>query len=298
MAAYCRYRDGARAHSVQYPHVQKYRVHAMAVKPGFPASLPGNFPAGFSAAPRRTPSVALAQRQPVQVPETRRLVERPQGDDWALAHRRRLMEKLQEREVLDPRVIQAMAAVPRHLFVDSALAAQAYEDTSLPIGLGQTISKPSVVARMLSLLVQEGPSPLGRVLEIGSGCGYQAAVLARLAKEVYSVERLRQLHEKARSNVRPLLIGNLHLLLGDGMLGFPKGAPYDAIISAAGGDNVPQAWVDQLAPGACIIAPTVQAASGRATASQCLLLIRKTPQGLVSTAFESVQFVPLKSGIA
>lgn len=275
-----------------------YRAQVMAIKPGFPACLPSNFPAATTAVPRRAPVVALAQRPLAQVPETRRLLERPKGDDWALAHRRRLMEKLQQREVLDPRVVQAMAAVPRHVFVDSALAAQAYEDTSLPIGLGQTISKPSVVARMLSLLVQEGPSPLGRVLEIGSGCGYQAAVLARLAKEVYSVERLRQLHEKARANVRPLLIGNLHLLLGDGMVGFPKGAPYDAIISAAGGDNVPQAWVDQLAPGGCIIAPTVQTASGRSTASQRLLLMCKTPQGLVSTVFESVQFVPLKSGIA
>jgi protein-L-isoaspartate(D-aspartate) O-methyltransferase len=208
------------------------------------------------------------------------------------------MDKLQQRETLDSRVVQAMASVPRHLFVDSALAPQAYEDTSLPIGLGQTISKPSVVARMLSLLLQQGPAPLGRVLEIGTGCGYQAAVLACLVREVYSVERLHQLHAKARANVRPLLIGNLHLLLGDGMLGFAKGAPYDAIISAAGGDKVPEAWIDQLALGGCIIAPTVKAHAAGATTSQYLLVVRKTSQGLVSTAFEAVQFVPLKSGIA
>ena len=270
----------------------------MAIKPGFPASFPNASGRTAASGGRVRQGVVTTQRVREQVAEKRALIPMPLGDDWALAHRRRLMEKLQQRETLDPRVVQAMSAVPRHLFVDSALAAQAYEDTSLPIGLGQTISKPSVVARMLSLLLQQGPTPMGRVLEIGSGCGYQAAVLARLVKEVYSVERLRQLHEKAQSNVRPLLIGNLHLLLGDGMLGFTRGAPYDAIISAAGGDNVPEAWINQLAPGGCIIAPTVQAGVKGAAASQQLLVLRKTAQGLASTAFEAVQFVPLKSGIA
>lgn len=269
----------------------------MAMKPGFPASFPAKSGGVSVTGGGARQGVVTTQRNRVQVAENRNSISISAGDDWALAHRRRLMEKLQQRETLDPRVVHAMASVPRHVFVDSALAAQAYEDTSLPIGLGQTISKPSVVARMLSLLLQEGPSPMGRVLEIGSGCGYQAAVLARLVKEVYSIERLRQLHEKARANVRPLLIGNLHLLLGDGMLGFSKGAPYDAIISAAGGDKVPQTWIDQLAPGGCIIAPTAQAGATGTAAPQRLLVLRKTSHGLTSTEFEAVQFVPLKSGI-
>lgn len=268
----------------------------MAVKPGFPASLP--MAAGLVRQGTKVASRGVVQVQHISVQNPQKRSEQTHADGWAVAHRRGLIEKLRQREAIDPKVLEAMAAVPRHLFVDSALAPQAYEDTSLPIGLGQTISKPSVVARMLSLLRQEGPSPLGRVLEVGGGCGYQAAVLARLAGEVYSVERLRQLHEKARSHVRPLLISNLHLLLGDGMLGFPKGAPYDAIISAAGGDHVPDAWIEQLAPNGCIVAPTVQLAKSGSGVTQCLLLIRKTPGGVVSTQFEPVQFVPLKSGVA
>lgn len=136
----------------------------------------------------------------------------------------------------------AMGAVERHRFVDSALVNQAYEDTSLPIGLGQTISKPSVVARMTELLLgsEAAKSGLGRVLEIGTGCGYQAAVLARVAREVYSIERLRGLHEKARSNLRPWRLTNVHLIFGDGMEGYGSGAPYAGIISAAGGEACPR----------------------------------------------------------
>ena len=217
---------------------------------------------------------------------------------WAVAHQRRLMDRLQADPHVDPRVVQAMGRIPRHQFVDSALAAQAYEDTSLPIGLGQTISKPSIVARMLSLMLTKGPQPLGRVLEIGSGCGYQATVMSQLAKEVYSIERLKQLHEKARSNVRTLLVRNLHLILGDGMLGFPSGAPYDVIVSAAGGDLIPDAWLAQLAVGGCIIAPTVvNDGSGRAP-SQALVVLEKSLSGVKKSVFEPVQFVPLKSGVA
>ena len=140
-------------------------------------------------------------------------------------------------------------------FVDSALANQAYEDTSLPIGLGQTISKPSVVSRMAELLRNGQVGKLGRVLEIGTGCGYQAAVLSHLADEVYSIERLRGLHDKARENLRYFRVANLHLLFGDGMLGYAKGAPYAGIIAAAGGEAVPQAWIDQLAVGGRLVAP-------------------------------------------
>jgi protein-L-isoaspartate(D-aspartate) O-methyltransferase len=185
-----------------------------------------------------------------------------------------------------------MGRVERHRFVDSALVTQAYEDTALPIGLGQTISKPSVVARMLDLLMQGRTQALGRVLEIGTGCGYQAAVLAQLATEVYSIERLRGLHEKARENLRPLRLPNLHLLLGDGMLGYPKGAPYAAIIAAAGGQAVPAAWTEQLAVGGRLVAP-VLTASG----SQALVVIDRSPEGLRQSVLESVHFVPLKSGV-
>jgi len=186
--------------------------------------------------------------------------------------------------------------VERHRFVDSALVNQAYEDTSLPIGLGQTISKPSVVARMIELLLAgaaAAPGKLGRVLEIGTGCGYQAAVLSLLAKEVYSIERLRGLHDKARDNLRPFRLANVHLLFGDGMAGFAKGAPYAGIIAAAGGDSVPQAWIDQLAIGGRIVSPTL-APSGQ----QALVVMEKTPREMKQTVLETVHFVPLKSGIA
>ena len=213
------------------------------------------------------------------------------------AVRASMVRKLAQAGLTDPQVLAAMGQVPRHQFVDSALATQAYEDTSLPIGLGQTISKPSVVARMIELLRQgalmQADGRMGRVLEIGTGCGYQAAVLSGVAKEVYSIERLRGLHDKARDNLRPLRLPNLHLLFGDGMLGYPKGAPYAAIIAAAGGEAVPAAWIEQLAVGGRVIAPTVTA-----NGQQALVVIDKTPQGLKQQQFEAVHFVPLKSGIA
>ena len=155
------------------------------------------------------------------------------------AVRLRMVQKLKAQGLGDSRVLAAMGLIERHRFVDSALVNQAYEDTSLPIGLGQTISKPNVVARMLELLVEGRLGKLGRVLEIGTGCGYQAALLAQLATEVYSIERLRGLHDKARANLRPLRVANLHLIFGDGMPGYAKGAPYAAIIAAAGGEALP-----------------------------------------------------------
>lgn len=211
--------------------------------------------------------------------------------------RARMLQKLAAQGIDDAVVLEAMGRVERHRFVDSALVNQAYEDTSLPIGLGQTISKPNVVARMIALLRQapglQGAPMMGRVLEIGTGCGYQAAVLACVAREVYSIERLRGLHDKARENLRPMRLPNVHLIFGDGMLGFAQGAPYSAIISAAGGENVPQAWIDQLAVGGRLVAPT-HTSSGQ----QALVVIDKTPQGLQQTLLEAVNFVPLKSGIA
>ena len=205
-----------------------------------------------------------------------------------------MVRKLAAMGIAHPAVLEAMGAVERHRFVDSALVNQAYEDTSLPIGLGQTISKPNVVARMLELLVHQQALPMGRVLEIGTGCGYQAAVLARLCREVYTIERLKGLHEKARDLLRPLRVPNLHLLFGDGMLGFADGAPYAGIIAAAGGEAVPRAWTDQLAVGGRLVAPASLGSGGQ----QSLVVIDRTPGGLVQQVLEPVQFVPLKSGVA
>ena len=210
------------------------------------------------------------------------------------AVRARMVYKLAAQGITDAQVLAAMGQVERHRFVDSALVNQAYEDTSLPIGLGQTISKPNVVARMLELLRQGAPGAhgkLGRVLEIGTGCGYQAALLGQLASEVYSIERLRGLHERARENLRTFRLANVHLLFGDGMEGFAKGAPYAAIIAAAGGEAIPPAWVEQLAVGGRLVAP--MHVSGGA---QALVVLDKTPQGVTQTVLEAVHFVPLKSG--
>ncbi|MDM0113194.1 protein-L-isoaspartate(D-aspartate) O-methyltransferase [Variovorax sp. J22R133] len=215
------------------------------------------------------------------------------------AVRARMVQKLAAQGIADARVLQAMGIVERHRFVDSALVNQAYEDTSLPIGLGQTISKPSVVARMIELLLgapalaNKPADRLGRVLEIGTGCGYQAAVLSHVASEVYSIERLRGLNERARTNLRHFRLATVHLLLGDGMLGYPKGAPYAGIIAAAGGGAVPQAWIDQLAVGGRIVAPTQLDAGG-----QALVVIDKSTAGVQRRILEAVHFVPLKSGIA
>jgi protein-L-isoaspartate(D-aspartate) O-methyltransferase len=191
-------------------------------------------------------------------------------------------------------VLHAMGRVPRHLFVDSALAPQAYEDTSLPIGHGQTISKPSVVARMLALLrARPGGPALGPVLEIGTGCGYQAAVLCRLARQVYSVERLKALHDRARDNLAPIRPSHLRLVFGDGMLGHGPNAPYDGIISAAGGTQIPPAWLDQLAPGGRLVAPVHDSASG----TQLLVVVDRMADGsLRQQRHETVRFVPLESG--
>ena len=211
--------------------------------------------------------------------------------------RARMVRKLAEQGVEDEMVLKAMETIERHRFVDTALVNQAYEDTSLPIGLGQTISKPNVVARMLALLRQGHnlhiDGKLGRVLEIGTGCGYQAALLSVVSKEVYSIERLRGLHEKSRDNLRHLRAANLHLLFGDGMLGYPKGAPYAGIIAAAGGEAVPQAWIDQLAMGGRLVAPLVTAQG-----QQALMVLDKTAQGIQQRMLEAVHFVPLKSGVA
>lgn len=249
--------------------------------------------------PARMPSAAAKGSGQSNVPATQvqrpvSIAASPQGFGLdSAAFRLAMVRKLAARGVTHAGVLKALGDIERHRFVDSALAAQAYEDTSLPIGLGQTISKPNVVARMLELLVEDKPLPLGRVLEVGTGCGYQAAVLSRLCVEVYSMERLRGLHDKARELLRPFRVPNLHLLLGDGMLGYAAGAPYAGILAAAGGTAIPVAWTDQLAVGGRLVAPA-DMGGGR----QVLVVVDKTPQGLVQRVLEPVQFVPLKSGVA
>lgn len=214
-----------------------------------------------------------------------------------VAMRQRMVQRLSADGISNPAVLSAMGRIERHRFIDSALINQAYEDTSLPIGQGQTISKPSVVARMCELLLSASAVReqgfLGRVLEIGTGCGYQAAVLSCFAKEVYSMERLRGLHEKARDNLRHLRLPNVHLLFGDGVMAYAQGAPYAAIIAAAGGEALPQAWCEQLAVGGRLVAPMAVAPG-----QQMLLVIDKTSQGFQKTVLEPVHFVPLKSGTA
>lgn len=202
-----------------------------------------------------------------------------------------MVRKLQSQGIRNEAVLRAMWETERHRFVDAGWANQAYEDTSLPIGYEQTISKPSVVARMLELLLQDRPTPIGRVLDIGTGCGYQAAVLSRVCAEVYSIERLSTLHNKARGLLRPFRLFHVHLLLGDGMLGYAAGAPYSGIIAAAGGTVIPVAWLEQLAVGGRLVAP-VDLGGGK----QSLVVIDHTTHGLIQRVLEPVQFVPLKSG--
>lgn len=264
----------------------------MKERPPFPVRL--DFSAGQRTDRRSVPRLAAQAQSPGARPSGHPLSQGVGMDSSAV--RMNMVRKLVQQGVSDPMVLAAMQAIERHRFVDTALVNQAYEDTSLPIGLGQTISKPGVVARMLELLRNGAPGKLGRVLEIGTGCGYQAAVLSRLASEVYSMERLRGLHDKARHNLRHLALANLHLLFGDGMVGYAKGAPYAAIIAAAGGEAVPQAWIDQLAMGGRLVAP-VSAGAG-APGRQALVVIDSTPQGLRQMVLEAVHFVPLKSGIA
>lgn len=240
----------------------------------------------------RKPVVLRPQRPLHQAAQDRERSVRPAGLglDSELV-RSRMVAKLRAQGIRDEKVLAAMLAVPRHLFVDTALANQAYEDTSLPIGLQQTISKPSVVARMIELMRGgRGDAMLPRVLEIGTGCGYQAAVLAHVARLVISVERLKPLHDKARELLAPWRMGNVRLVYGDGMLGHPPNAPYDGIIAAAGGDAVPPAWLEQLAVGGRLVAPVLRGTG------QVLVLVERNERGFVRSEHEAVHFVPLKSG--
>lgn len=238
---------------------------------------------------RTPPSPSPAPRTPsyVQVAGSAPAAQR---SDLAAteAVRRAMVGRVARQGVSDPQVLMAMETVPRHLFIEPALSSQAYIDASLPIGHHQTISQPYIVARMIEVMC--AGKALGRVLEIGTGCGYQAAVLSFVAKDVYSIERIKPLHELAKTNLRPLRISNLRLQYGDGMLGLPQVAPFDGIILAAAGLEVPQALLEQLAIGAHLVAPV---------GAQVQHLHRITRIGKsewTSETLEACHFVPLRPG--
>ena len=207
------------------------------------------------------------------------------------AVRRAMVERIARQGVQDAKVLAAMDAVPRHLFMEPALASQAYIDASLPIGHHQTISQPYIVARMIEVMrANRAGGELQRVLEIGTGCGYQAAVLSLVAKDVYSIERIKPLHELARSNLRPMRIPNVRLHYGDGMLGLPQVAPFDGIILAAAGLEVPPTLLEQLTIGGRLVAPV----GGRHQVLQ--LIERVSLSEWMTTTLEDCHFVPLRAG--
>jgi protein-L-isoaspartate(D-aspartate) O-methyltransferase len=230
-------------------------------------------------APSATRSAPTAQRSDLMATE---------------AIRRAMVARVAGQGVRDRQVLAALEAVPRHLFIEPALSSQAYIDASLPIGHHQTISQPYIVARMIEAMregMQEGKQ-INRVLEIGTGCGYQAAVLARVATEVYSIERIKPLHELAKANLRSLRLSNLRLHYGDGMLGLAQVAPFDGIILAAAGMEVPRALLEQLAIGARLVAPV----GGQV---QHLQRITRTGKAeWTSETLEACHFVPLRPGTA
>ena len=203
--------------------------------------------------------------------------------------RMRMVERLRTQGIRDEVILAALGEVPRHIFVDEALASRAYEDMSLPLGFGQTISSPYTVARMLELLRSGGT--LDKVLEIGTGCGYQAAVLSRLAREVYSVERLAPLLTKARRHLRDARAHNVRVRNADGQFGMPEQAPFNGIVVAAAATHIPQPLRDQLAVGGKLVIPLTQ------HGKQALHVIEKTAQGYVDRKVEDAKFVPLLPGL-
>lgn len=203
--------------------------------------------------------------------------------------RARMVERLRIQGIADEVVLSAMNDIPRHIFVDEALASRAYEDFSLPIGFGQTISQPYIVARMIELA--RGGQALTQALEIGTGCGYQAAVLGRVAKVVHSVERIAPLIAKARKNLREIRINNVKVKYADGALGLAEFAPYNAIIMAAAATHIPQELLAQLALGGRLVLPI-------GAETQTLTVVERTAQGFQQVAMGEVKFVPLLGGVA
>jgi protein-L-isoaspartate(D-aspartate) O-methyltransferase len=204
--------------------------------------------------------------------------------------RLRMIEALRADKIVDERVLGAMMEIPRHLFVDEGIASRVYEfNTALPIGHGQTISAPIIVALMTQLLLEK--SPMNKVLEIGTGCGYQTAVLARLVKEVYTLERIAPLMDKARRHLRDLRFYNVRYKHADGHEGYPEAAPYDGILIAASATHVPEALKQQLAVGGRMVLPV-------GTGQQFLYVIDRDEQGFTQKKVAGVSFVPLLPGLA
>jgi len=204
--------------------------------------------------------------------------------------RTRMIERLRQQGIQDEVVLSAIAAIPRHLFIDDALAHRAYEDDALPIGHGQTISSPYIVAKMIETL--RAGKALGRVLEVGTGCGYQAAVLSQVAKEVFSVERISQLLDKVRARIWNLRIHNLRVAHADGYLGLAEVAPFDGIIVAAAAPSVPPRLLDQLAVGGRLVIPV------GVGENQQLRVIERLDEGFSERTLEPVKFVPLLERLA
>ncbi|MGQ0546771.1 MAG: protein-L-isoaspartate(D-aspartate) O-methyltransferase [Betaproteobacteria bacterium] len=205
--------------------------------------------------------------------------------------RGRMVERLRAKGIRDERVVAAIGAVPRHLFIEEALASRAYEDTALPIGFGQTISQPYVVAKMIEVILRDRQP--ANVLEIGTGCGYQAAVLARIFPHAYSIERIKGLLERARKNLLGLHLANLRLVHGDGYAGLEKAAPFQSIVVAAAAPRVPEALLRQLAPGGRLVLP-LKANGG----AQRLVLFERSGRGYLESELDPVRFVPMEAGKA
>jgi protein-L-isoaspartate(D-aspartate) O-methyltransferase len=271
------------------------------------AATPGPTYPGQPSPGRATPGGANPGRAKPYTPPGQQGTARPQVDVMAgyqpvpmqaprpdmmvsEAIRRAMVQRVAKQGVQDAMVLGALEVVQRHLFIDQALSAQAYIDASLPIGHSQTISQPYIVGRMIE--VMRNGAKLNRVLEIGTGCGYQAAVLSCVAQDVYSIERIKPLHELAKTNLRPMRIPNLRLHYGDGMLGLPQAAPFDGIILAAAGLEVPQALLEQLAIGGRLVAPV------GARVQHLQLIIRTGKSEWTSQMLEACHFVPLRPGTA
>ena len=203
--------------------------------------------------------------------------------------RMRMIDTLRREGIADERVLAAMMEIPRHKFVDEGIASRAYEDVALPIGHGQTISSPTIVGLMTQLLLEV--KPMDKVLEVGTGCGYQTAVLGKLVREVYTLERLAPLMDKARRNLRDLRFYNIRYKHADGHGGYPEGAPYDGILMAASATHVPDALKQQLAPGGRMVLPV-------GIEDQWLYTVDRTPSGFTEQKRLPVRFVPLLPGVA
>ncbi|MBI1421944.1 MAG: protein-L-isoaspartate(D-aspartate) O-methyltransferase [Gammaproteobacteria bacterium] len=205
--------------------------------------------------------------------------------------RNRLIERLREGGIQDPRVLDVLRQTPRHVFMDEAMASRAYEDTALPIGHGQTISQPFIVARMTEVLLDQ-PTPPSKVLEIGTGSGYQTAVLAQLVDQVYTVERISQLLNQARQRLQSLQLTNMQYRMGDGYQGWEKQAPFDAIIVTAAPETLPKELLQQLTVGGRMVIPVGQPLQQR------LMLIVRQEEGFSEQALDWVSFVPMIKGQA